>query len=264
MIGTKLCNNCGLQKPLANFYKNSVKSDGLQTQCKECQNAKRRKYHKDNLKEERAKHRRYYEDNKEKLREQSRKYRHNHPRKITDHDRILARVRYARRTEEQKERDRIYKREYQRAHKDKVKIAHKKYRDTHKKELKEYNIRYREENRAKINKRRLDRLHNDPVFKLKEQTRNMLRCSFRTYNHRKTSHTKDIVGCDLDFLCSHLKQTWKDRYHTDWNGQSCHIDHIVPLSTAKTKEDIISLCHYTNLQLLTPKDNMLKSDKSPR
>ena len=37
-----------------------------------------------------------------------------------------------------------------------------------------------------------------------------------------------------------------------------HIDHIVPLATAQTEEDVIKLCHYTNLQLLTAKDNLEK------
>lgn len=40
-----------------------------------------------------------------------------------------------------------------------------------------------------------------------------------------------------------------------------HIDHKIPLATAKSKEDIIKLCHYTNLQLLTAEDNMKKHDK---
>ena len=33
------------------------------------------------------------------------------------------------------------------------------------------------------------------------------------------------------------------------------IDHIIPLSTAKTKEDLIKLNHYTNLQPLCSKIN---------
>jgi hypothetical protein len=40
-----------------------------------------------------------------------------------------------------------------------------------------------------------------------------------------------------------------------------HIDHIKPLKLAKTEEEVYILNHYTNLQLLTPKDNLKKSDK---
>ena len=40
-----------------------------------------------------------------------------------------------------------------------------------------------------------------------------------------------------------------------------HIDHIIPLSTAITEEDVIRLCHYTNLQPLWAEDNLKKSNK---
>jgi hypothetical protein len=40
-----------------------------------------------------------------------------------------------------------------------------------------------------------------------------------------------------------------------------HIDHIVPLATAKTEEQVAKLNHYTNLQPLWAKDNMSKGAK---
>lgn len=36
---------------------------------------------------------------------------------------------------------------------------------------------------------------------------------------------------------------------------SVNIDHIIPLSSAKTEEDIIKLSHYSNLQPLCSKVN---------
>ncbi len=57
--------------------------------------------------------------------------------------------------------------------------------------------------------------------------------------------------------------TWENRglYNGEFN-YGWDIDHIIPISFAKTEEDIIKLNHYTNLQPLCSKINRdIKKDK---
>ena len=107
-----------------------------------------------------------------------------------------------------------------------------------------------EENRKKI----------DPVFKLKKQIRGEIRASFNRRGYRKSERTEYIVGCTLTELYAHLCMTYRVRYGKEYNAKEVvHIDHIIPLSNAHTKKEVIELCRWDNLQLLTAKDNLIKN-----
>ena len=57
--------------------------------------------------------------------------------------------------------------------------------------------------------------------------------------------------------------TYLIRYGEEWDGVTpVHIDHIVPLSTAYTEEEVYRLNRYSNLQLLRAEDNLAKSDST--
>jgi hypothetical protein len=79
-------------------------------------------------------------------------------------------------------------------------------------------------------------------------------------NITKKNRTFDIIGCTPDFLKKHLEEkfvigmSWENR--NEW-----HIDHIIPLSSAKTEKELYELCYYTNLQPLWIQDNLKKSNK---
>lgn len=238
------------------------------SECKDCNNARRKARYYANIDVERANRIKYYNDNKASVVEWRKEYYERnkdllaarHKAYHENHKNEIAARAKAKR-EQDIDAYRESRREYYAKNKDRINAKAKIYREKYKEKRREYGKRYREENKDKINQKKVERLHNDPVFRLKEQSRNMLRCSFMTRKHHKNNHFFDIVGCSADELTVKLKKTWFDRYGYEWNGEPCHIDHIIPLATADTYEEVVKLCHYTNLQLLKPEDNLSKSDK---
>lgn len=158
---------------------------------------------------------------------------------------------------------------YNREHREERNAYNRMWRAKNKDRIKqrryEEGVRYRAKYKDEIRERKQfyenKRRTYDPMFKLKGQVRIMIRDSFRRKGLKKSDNTERILGCSLVEFQRYLLQTWEERYGSVWNGEDCHIDHIVPLATAKTEEDIIRLCHYTNLQLLTPLDNFKKGGR---
>lgn len=70
-----------------------------------------------------------------------------------------------------------------------------------------------------------------------------------------------MIGCDFQTLEIHLIQTALKNYGMWLDCNEYHIDHIVPISSATSEDELIKLSHYTNLQYLTPYDNLSKSDR---
>lgn len=66
-----------------------------------------------------------------------------------------------------------------------------------------------------------------------------------------------MLGCDWHHLKTHLESKFVDGM--SWENRSLwHIDHIIPLASAKSVEEVVRLCHHTNLQPLWAKDNIRK------
>lgn len=70
-----------------------------------------------------------------------------------------------------------------------------------------------------------------------------------------------IIGCSFDDLQAHLMQTAIDRYGYWLANEAYHVDHVIPLAKAQTEAEILALNHFSNLQLLTPVDNLTKGDR---
>ena len=84
----------------------------------------------------------------------------------------------------------------------------------------------------------------------------------KTKNMQSNSGTFKMLGCTPDELRLHLEKQFIDNMSWDNYGRyGWHIDHIIPISSAKTEEEVYKLAHYTNLQPLWAKDNYYKGDK---
>lgn len=60
----------------------------------------------------------------------------------------------------------------------------------------------------------------------------------------------------INYISSKLEPGMTLSNHGEW-----HLDHIKPLVTANTIEDIVKLCHYKNFQPLWKKDNLSKGGR---
>jgi hypothetical protein len=117
---------------------------------------------------------------------------------------------------------------------------------------------YKENNKIASVKYEKERKKTDPVFKLTKDIVKYIRLAL-LYNKsgiiRENSNLRQILGCTLKEFKTHLESQFEPWMNWDnrglYNGQLNHgwdIDHIIPKATAKTKEEVIKLNHYTNLR----------------
>lgn len=143
-----------------------------------------------------------------------------------------------------------------------VNLSAKRLRDFNKeKNPEEYYIKNRERGKKyEQNSKEKRKLRQLTIgYRLKNSLRSRIRNFLKSKNIKKTNKTFTIVGCSPEFLKDYLEKQFI--YGMSWdNYGKWHIDHIIPLSSAKNEEDSYKLCHYTNLQPLWAKDNLIKSN----
>lgn len=125
--------------------------------------------------------------------------------------------------------------------------------------------KYESENKEKFNairaKWRLDKRNSDPVFNLQSTIRNRMNEAIRNRSYTKRSKTLEVLGCDWDFLKSHIERQFLKGMTWEKMGSEIHIDHITPFASAKTEAEVISLSHFTNLRPMWAKENQSKGAK---
>lgn len=98
----------------------------------------------------------------------------------------------------------------------------------------------------------------DRLYKIKD----CIRRRINTYVKEKKKSTLECLGCTTEFFMDYIESQFKDGMTWDNHGRDgWHLDHIIPLASANTEEEIYKLNHYTNFQPLWAEENMKKSDK---
>jgi hypothetical protein len=101
-----------------------------------------------------------------------------------------------------------------------------------------------------------------PKYKLINAVRSRLAEYLKQKGYKKDKNTFNIIGCTPDELRQHIEKqfkigmTWENYGHETW-----HIDHIIPISSGKNKDEIYKLSHYSNLQPLWAEENYEKSNR---
>lgn len=218
----KICNKCNAEKDISKFHKLKVSKDGYRNICRICFNKQKldsdKQYRERNKEKISGKHKEYYLINRDDLLEKK------HIReKLKGSD--FNKMEYIKRKEKNKE--------------------------------------YRKHNKEKLNEYKRNKYATDPLYRLASVYRSNTYKAFKHKGYKKYSKTEYLLGCSYSEFITHIENQFKDwmtydnfglyeinKYNYGWD-----IDHIKPLSHASTEEELIKLCHYTNLQPLCSKVN---------
>jgi hypothetical protein len=118
---------------------------------------------------------------------------------------------------------------------------------------------YRKRAREYVQKRHAT----EPMFALKARVRQRLAKAVGSIcAGKKPGRSLGMVGCTWEELMAHIEKRFKPGMA--WENRALwHVDHIIPLASAETEEELLRLCHYTNLQPLWAEENLKKSDRLP-
>ena len=165
-----------------------------------------------------------------------------------------------------KNRDKIakYQKEYREKNKEEIKEKRKEY-------FKEYRILNKDkiEERRKLNSRRYNKVgrestrirrEKDPVLDLRYKISKLICISLKNNGYTKRSKTYQILGCSYEEFKTYIQSKFSENMSWENHGE-WHLDHKIPVSSAKDEDTLIRLNHYSNFQPLWAKDNIRKGNK---
>ena len=243
----KKCNNCNIEKNIIEFTEGRNK-------CKDCIREIKRKYYQDNRDRELSRIKKYREDNRDKIKNTDKKYYENNKEKVKK------RVSEYRKSNSEKVKKKV--KVYSAKNKEARRERYNKEKSSFKEKRKVYTLNNKEKintyQRNYLKERRLK----DDLFRISGNIRSVINSSLRGKGFSKKSKTQKILGCSFEELKLYLESkfepwmTWKN--HGKYNGELNYgwdIDHIIPLKSGNTEEEILQLSHFENLQPLCSKVN---------
>lgn len=247
-VDFKVCSRCNIEKSIKDFHKSISSKDGYNISCAECTNVVAKNYYYENQEERILYERARRAENPERSREINRKSYHNSNK------------------EERARQSKIFRAN----NKEKIARDNKKWREDNKEYVKQKKREYTQNNRhvtqAWLKKKKAE----DPLFKMSVQIRVNFNNIFNRVLDNKLVKNKaslDILGCSFEDFFKHIENQFLP-WMTFENHGLCkeglfdctwHFDHIVPVSYAKTEEEVYLLNHWSNFQPLCGKRNLMKN-----
>lgn len=253
----KSCSQCGILKPnTTEYYSKKNKNSGdLVKHCKECAKVSRQIYYQKNKDRIKASSNEYYKNNLESSKSRAISYYYLNKEVVKNRIRKYL--------EDNKDKVKVARAKSYKENKDAVKIAASKYYKSNKDKIQKSQFNWRNKNKDKVrlySKNYLIKIKSDQLLSMKQRYRSFVSKIFRSNGFTKKSKAQEILGCSWNDFKLHIERQFINGM--SWNRISeIHLDHIVPLSSAKNENDLISLNHYTNLRPLWAKDNLSKGSK---
>lgn len=156
------------------------------------------------------------------------------------------------------------KKEYYLLNKEQISECGKNWRRKNKDTVKKRNAEYYLKNKQKLIQDAIlyekNRKQVDPVYRARKNLRKRITDVIKEKSFSPKS--RSVLGVGLKDFKQYIESKWQEGMSWENYGYyGWHIDHIKPLSSASNIKELEELCHYTNLQPLWAKDNLLKSNK---
>jgi len=107
-----------------------------------------------------------------------------------------------------------------------------------------------------------NRRKTDFLFNLRMSISSRTTSAISSKNWHRGGNNEIMLGANRETVIKHIESKFKDGMSWE-NRPLWHIDHIVPLSSAKTEEQLYNLANYQNLSPEWKADNLRKSSKIP-